>query len=331
MPTKPNETLIGGSKRPMGTIVSEAAASQTIVPRRIQLDYPASTAADWTPAKPEFACAANAVSLLMPSVEPYFVRSIRTALPLLDDGGHHQLGQRAARYVEQESLHHRQHVRFNRIVLAAHPAARPVERLARKLYGSLERTGSPAFNLAVASASETMAYSAARWAASRRLELFTGADEVTSTLFLWHLAEEVEHKSVAWDVHWALCRHRPRARRRYVVAMVTALALMVMLVVAGTTVLLAGRRRLHHPLAWIRLTRWSIGFAFELLTNLVMSLLPGHHPDHLADPTWYQTWLREFDATTGTVPIWHQHRRPDHALPLHHGPPRPIGADGPSH
>ena len=145
----------------------------------------------------------------------------------------------------------------------------------------MEAAGSPAFDLAFAAGSETMAYSAARWAAERRHDLFRGADEVASTLFLWHLAEEVEHKSVAWDVYWQLHGDRPRARLRHAAATATALALMVVLVVTGTTLLLAAERRLHRPLAWFRLTRWSIGFAFELLGNLAVSLLPGHHPGRL--------------------------------------------------
>ena len=83
-----------------------------------------------------------------------------------------------------------------------------------------------------------------------------------------------------------------------------ALALVMCCVAAGTTVMLAGERRLHHPLAWARLLRWSVGFAFELLTNLAMSLLPGHHPDDLADPLWYEVWLRAYDAEEQTLPLW---------------------------
>jgi len=126
-------------------------------------------------------------------------------------------------------------------------------------------------------------------------------------LFLWHLAEEVEHKSVAFDIHSHVAGNQDRKvfnHVRYLAAMVVALALVVSFVTWGTTVMLAGERRLHNPVAWIRLLRWSLTFAFELLTNLTISLFPSFHPTDLSDPLWYEVWLREFDSDTSTFPVW---------------------------
>lgn len=53
--------------------------------RRIRFEYPPDFDPAWNPRLPDFACAANSVSLLMPSAEPYFVKSVRSAFPLLDD------------------------------------------------------------------------------------------------------------------------------------------------------------------------------------------------------------------------------------------------------
>ena len=272
-------------------------------PRRVTFDYSSQTSPIWTPARPEFSCAANSVSLMMPIIEPYFVRSARRALPLLPP----DLATTAQAYLEQEAEHFRQHRLFNRMLTDRYPALQRTERTLGAVYRWLERNRSLAFSCAFAAASETMAYSAARWAADRRSELFRDADEVASTLFLWHLAEEVEHKSAAFEIHRRVADFEDRpvlARLRLVASMVVALALVVAFVVWGTTVMLAGERRLHHPIAWFRLLRWSLVFAFELLGNLAVSLLPGFHPDDFVDPLFYEVWLREFDAATGTVPIW---------------------------
>lgn len=269
-------------------------------PRRVSFDYPQDMKPIWTPARPEFSCAANSVSLMMPSIEPYFVRSARSALPKLQE----PLRSEAQAYVAQEAQHHNQHLRFNRMLLESYPFMRRFERGMKRVYRALERTGSQQFNLGFAAASETMAYSAARWAADNRTELFTAADDVASTLFLWHLAEEVEHKSVAHDIYWAMFAAKPRAKLFYTTAMAVALALVVLFVVAGTAMMLFGERRLHNPIAWLRLIRWSIAFSSELLSNLAVSLLPGHHPSNFADPLWYEVWLRELDAESGTLPIW---------------------------
>ncbi len=264
----------------------------TVIHRPLRFAFPDDFDPMWTPAVPEFACAANAVSLMMPIIEPYFVRTVSAVSPHLDG----ELAATTEAYVAQERAHHGQHARYNRLLVGRYPRLAWLERTMRSVYQGLERRGSPAFNLAVVAVSETMAYSAARWADGRRRELFEQADPVAASLFLWHLAEEVEHKSVAHDVHRRVEGGSRWWRLRLVAAMVVALGLVAGFVLAGTTVMVAAERRLHHPLAWIRLTRWSVVFAFELLTNLVLSLLPGHHPNDLADPLWYEVWLRSIDA-----------------------------------
>ncbi len=283
------------------------SGSPSVTPRRVRFHYPDDLDPMWTPLVPEFACAANAVSLMMPTIEPYFVRTVARAI---DHGPEERtaiapaLRTATEAYLAQERAHHGQHHRFNRLLLTRYPGLARLERWQGRAYRSLERRAPLGFNLAVVAVSETMAYSAARWAAANRRELFDRADPVAATLFLWHLAEEVEHKASAHEVHRALEAGRRWWRVRMVAAMVVALTLVASFVFAGTSVMLAGERRLHHPVAWLRLLRWSVVFAFELLTNLGVSLLPGHHPDDFADPLWYEVWLRSFDADDGTLALW---------------------------
>src|SRR6185295_18788330 len=51
--------------------------------RVLAFEYPDGMDPAWSPRRPEFAYAANAVSLIMPFAEPYFVKSVRSALPQL--------------------------------------------------------------------------------------------------------------------------------------------------------------------------------------------------------------------------------------------------------
>ena len=230
------------------------ANAGSVTPRRIEFRYPDGFDPMWTPAIPEFACAANSVSLMMPVVEPYFVRVVRAAATDLDE----PLRSATDGYLRQESAHHAQHHRFNRLLLERYQGLTPIERALTRAFGVLERRASLGFNLAVVAAMETMAYSAARWAERHRRELFDRADDVAATLFLWHLAEEVEHKSSAHDVHRAIEGERWGFRLRLVAAMVVARALVVGTVAAGTTVMLRAERRLLRPVAWIRLLRHPV-------------------------------------------------------------------------
>ena len=259
----------------------------SIVVRRPVFGYQPDTNPCWTPNRPELACAANSVSLLMPFMEPYFVRSIAAARPHLDG----ELASRTRAYLSQESQHHCQHRRFNQILIGRYPGLVVVERLADRYYRWLGRRAGAEFNLAVASASETIAYSAARWSAHRRHALFDGADPKVVALFWWHLAEEVEHKAVAFEV----CRARKVKFGRYVQAMLLSLAAVMCFVAAGTTVMLFTERRIADPRSWLRLGWWAVTFAFELIPNLVVSLWPGFHPDQLVDPLWYDLWRRQHD------------------------------------
>ncbi len=246
----------------------------------------------WNPAAPEFVAAANAVSLIMPFAEPFVARTARLASKSL--GG--PLGDTAEAFAAQELAHQHEHRRFNAAVRAVSPGVRHVERALRWVFARLGRR-SLASNLALTAALECIAYSLARWT-SAHLPLFQGgADPVVSRMYVWHLAEEVEHKSVGFDLWWAL-DGRPS---RYARNAVLALCLFVAAVVAGTFAQLWSARRLWNPLAWARLVMWSLSAGMEILPTLAVSCFTSHHPTKLVDPSWYALWLRDFDTSSATA------------------------------
>jgi uncharacterized protein len=268
--------------------------------RRLTFEYPPNLNPCWNPRLPEFAAAANSVSLLMPYAEPYFVRSVRAVLPRLDG----PLRADAEAYLRQEGAHHRQHRRFNDLVVARRPALARLERLMGRVYGGLGRRRSDRYNLAFAAGSETLAFTLARWTERHLTELFDDADPVPATLFLWHLAEEVEHKSAAFDVYAAI----DGSRWRYTHATLLSLLILTVFAVAGTLTMLWGSRRLWSPVTWFRLVRWAVSFGFVLFPTLLVSALPGHHPRQLVDPVFLPAWLRQYDHTTHTMPLYNGDR-----------------------
>ncbi|MBS1837576.1 MAG: metal-dependent hydrolase [Actinobacteria bacterium] len=259
--------------------------------RRPDLDVGAGTEVVWNRQSTEFVVAADAVSLLMPFVEPWFAASVRRAIPALDPSA----AAAARTFVRQELEHQRQHRRFNAVLTARCPRlSRPQERM-RRVYGWLARTRSLRFSLAFAAASETIAYSLARWTSDHLAEFLRGADPVVVDLFVWHLAEEVEHKSVAFDAWSAL----DGSRWRYARAGCLSLVLLGWFTLWSIAVMLHADRRLRLPGTWWRLSRLVLSFTFEAVPTLLVSSMPGHHPDQLTDPAWYQAWLIDFDARQG--------------------------------
>lgn len=259
--------------------------------RRPHLDLDDAIDPTWNEAAPEFVAAANAVSLLMPFVEPWFASSVRRSIPHLDA----RQASIARVFVRQELEHQRKHRRFNHQLVTACPGLRRPQRRTRQVYSWLARTRSLRFGLAFAAASETIAYSLARWTSDHLAEFLRGADPVAVDLFVWHLAEEVEHKSVAFDAWMTV----DGSRWRYVRAGALSLVLLAWFSLWSIIVMLHAGRRLHLPTTWWRLGRLVFSFTFEVIPTMFVSSLPGHHPDQLTDPDWYAAWLVDFEIRRG--------------------------------
>jgi predicted metal-dependent hydrolase len=270
----------------------------TTVPHRpIRLEWRDDTRARWQPLKPEFAAAVNALSLGMPYGEPYVMKAVRDALPEIHDD---VLEREVQAYLEQEREHSKQHRRFNELLVAQHPALRHVERWLKWSYGFLTRRMGRKFAISYAAGFEATAFAAARWMDSNRHELFRGADPEPATLVLWHLAEEVEHKTVAHDV-WAAV---DGSRLRYATAMAVCFVMLVWFIFCGVMVQLTAWRRVLSPVAWFRLWKWGLGFASEVVPTMAVTLLRSHDPRKQADPSWMPLWLAAYDEEANTIPPW---------------------------
>jgi hypothetical protein len=271
--------------------------SAQLAVRRVRFEWPDDLDPIWTPHTPELAIAANAVSMLMPHAEPYVVASTRAAIGqrLIEDP---ELREQAQAYLTQEAQHHAQHRRFNQLLIARYPGLDGMDRAAAWVFTKLRRR-STRFGLAFAAAFETIAFVACRWV-DKNQSLLRDAEPVAATLFLWHLAEEVEHKRVAFDVYQA----SGGGRLRYAWAMTVAALVLALGALAGSVTMLWAERRIFHPVAWFRLISWSLSFIFVALPVMVISALPGHHPDQLVDPAGLEHWLDHLDPETSTVPEW---------------------------
>lgn len=266
--------------------------------RRVHFDWLDHETDQWHHSMPEFGAAANAVSLLMPHAEPYVISKVRSGLTSLDDPSV-QLVDSVETWIKQEASHFKAHRDFNRSLKAGSRTARALDRLGSKVFSWLDRR-SDAFGLAFAAAFEIIAFCAARWAEAGLRRYFTGADERSATLFLWHLAEEIEHKGIAHDV---MAEH-PAAIKKYKLAVVVAFAVMIGFTVVGGLTLFSRHLSVFHPIRWLRLIGWGFSFAFVVVPVVSASMARDFHPDQLVDPPWMAQWLSEFDPVTQTLPLW---------------------------
>ncbi len=144
---------------------------------------------------------ANGLNLLFPLGERLFVRSVRKHLPTIKQDP--ELEARVRGFIAQEVRHGMEHERFFEIMEAQGFRIRPFlawyEQVA---FGVLEKIGArvhPDLDLSVTVALEHFTAMFAERALGKD-PLQEIAHPVMRDLLLWHACEEIEHKSVAFDV-----------------------------------------------------------------------------------------------------------------------------------
>lgn len=265
--------------------------------RRVRFDWSDTETDQWHSRLPEFGAGANAISLLMPHAEPFVIAMLRKGLAEGDLDESTRVATEAL--ISQEAAHFNAHRHFNQAMTRHSAVARRLDAFGARIFGLLAKR-STAFGLAFAAAFEIFAFCSARWAEAGLRSYFDGADERSATLFLWHLAEEIEHKGIAHDVMDA----HPRAKSRYRVAFFMAFVVLIGFTCVGGVSLFLRGRHAFNPIRWFRLISWGVSFAFVVLPVASSSLSEDFHPNQLVDPPWMAMWLREFDPETQTLPLW---------------------------
>jgi hypothetical protein len=150
-----------------------------------------------------------ALSLTMPYLEPYLIRTMKVALKQIVDP---VLAEDARRFSQQEGHHYRNHALLNERVRACFDEAsagllRAIEAELDADYQRFTRTKSLRFNLAYAEGFEAMTCAGALAAAEHGA--FEGEGLPGGEIWAWHMAEEIEHRTVAFGVYQHLVGSYP--------------------------------------------------------------------------------------------------------------------------
>jgi predicted metal-dependent hydrolase len=139
---------------------------------------------------------ANGVNLLFPAGERFFIRSVHHYLAEIKDP---VLRAQIQGFFGQEGRHAQAHARFFEVMQAQGYKIDGFLRLYEALcYRVIERLAPPPLRLAATAACEHFTAILAEGALRERiLDL---AHPTLRELLLWHAAEEIEHKTVAFDV-----------------------------------------------------------------------------------------------------------------------------------
>ncbi len=168
--------------------------AQVIKPRKPKFDF-ASVPKHWFAGSRVASHIANGVNMLFPHGERFFVRSVNHFLDELDDP---ELVARAKGFFGQEGRHASAHDDYNDMLRDHGFEIDGFLAMFEKWGTRTENAASPELRLACTAAAEHFTAIMAENAFQQRV--LDTAHPVMRDLLLWHAAEEIEHKSVAFDV-----------------------------------------------------------------------------------------------------------------------------------
>jgi len=174
---------------------------QPIVVRQMEFDFPPDIDPVVVKGDPEQSYMMIGLSLLLPYLEPYLIRTMKDAKKHVRDP---ELIDDLERFSAQEGQHYRQHMLLNDAIrLQGFPKLAEMEKKLSADYRGFSKNRSLRFNLAYAEGFEALTTAVARFSFER------GTDDRThpsvAALFGWHLIEELEHRTVAFDVYDNVC------------------------------------------------------------------------------------------------------------------------------
>jgi len=248
----------------------------------------------WFHDNPVITHASNGLSLLFPAGERFFIRSVRHYMDQIDDP---ELIARVRGFFGQEVRHGIEHERANAILenhgLDLDGFLETYERIA---FGKLEPNFPPILRLSVTVALEHMTASFAHGALTDDFVL--GAHPLMVQLIRWHACEEIEHKSVAFDV---LEEVDPRYSVR-IAGLLIATTQLVGWWMLGTRHLMKQEGLSAEEIKRYRRQARELrghegGVNWDLIKRAFVSYLrPGFHPDQQDDYALARSYLESIGA-----------------------------------
>ncbi|MET0390751.1 MAG: metal-dependent hydrolase [Polyangiales bacterium] len=262
--------------------------------RRPRFDVESGAGGLWNPKMPELSHTLNAFQLALPYLEPYFIDAVKQAMVGIRDP---KLAADAQAFCAQEANHAREHKRYCRFLQKRYPRLKEFETAIQQSLLRSRKQDPLEWRLAYTAGYEVITAQVARWLFRRGPEWFDGADQGLAQLMTWHAAEEIEHRSVAYDVLQTVNRSWWLRFKGVVGAFAKTYVDMTSVV----TYMLKVDGLADKPESRARRMKLRKEILMELAPALIRYLMPGYHPSKEAEPAGYAAWLRDHAYDVGPV------------------------------
>jgi len=184
-----------------------------LVVRRLLVDLKSPVARHWNGGDAFRTALFNALSFSFPAGEQFFIDAVRLGAEQLEAGERAGIDDELRGFIGQEATHRRIHERFNE-QLFGHGLVNGWEgrilRRARRLDGV-----DPRVWVGVTAATEHLTAILADYLLTQHGQALGGAEPRLRDLWLWHASEELEHRSVAFDLYRQLGGNEKWRRRLF--------------------------------------------------------------------------------------------------------------------
>lgn len=260
-----------------------------ILVRQPSFDFASGARGIWNPKRPELSHLLNAFQLALPYLEPYFIDAVKRAAETITDP---RLKADAVAFCAQEANHARQHKKYCDSLHEHYPRLEQYEAALRQSMIDSRKNDALDWRVAYTAGYEVITAQFARILFEKQDDWLQGADEQFAALMLWHAAEELEHRHVAFEVlqtvnpNYKLRAHGLYAALKKTYADMTPVATYMLEVDSY-----AGRID-----SKLRRTRLRAEIAAHLVPAAARYLMPGHHPSQEHEPQGFGQWLEAHDA-----------------------------------
>lgn len=236
---------------------------------------------------------------IFPPGERFFVESVRHYRDRISDP---VLKAKISGFIGQEALHGREHERLNEFFAARGLDVGVPERMVKIGLGLLEKL-SPSQQLACTTFMEHFtAYLAEQWLTDETFQ--KASDPEMLQLWYWHALEELEHKSVAYDVFVQVSNSR---RERVLAGPLVAAALLPGIVTSWAWLVVRDEQRFNwreHRRGFGRLFG-KRGFISSILPKMPAFARPDFHPDHHPTQALESQWRERLFGPDGELrDVW---------------------------
>jgi hypothetical protein len=259
----------------------------------------------WVPDDPFSTHMINVLHLLLPEGERHFIKAVLEASSLVDDP---ELEAAIKPFIQQESWHAWAHqVVLDHLAEQGIDTAPYTDRLGRFLsvaLGDPPKRWPPVLKrwwlyrrLADVAALEHFTAVLGQWVLQNRGLDYAGTDPVMLDLLRWHGAEEIEHRSLVYDVYQHVCGNYPLRA----LSMMTTAPQFVLSWIIGVRFLMMNDPTVNAKPRWrdwLRAARqYKVPGPWKLMVTVpIRYLRPSHHPGTEASTQMAMDYLKRSPA-----------------------------------